>query len=71
MDHPNRNHEVINDQGNKDPQCKEKHGAEPGWLADEELTHEWLQLVEQYRSECDASDRRRLLNDPATGETPS
>jgi hypothetical protein len=48
-----------------------KHGAEPGWLPDDELTRDWLRLVEQYRSECDEADRRRLQQDVATGEGTS
>jgi hypothetical protein len=66
-----QNRDVINDQADKNPQLEGKRGAEPGWLADDELTRDWLQLVQEYRSECDASDRRRLLNDPATGEATS
>lgn len=64
---PNR--EVTNDlpdKNDKNAPPGGKRGAEPGWLADDELTRAWLQLVQQYRSECDASDRRRFLNDPAT-----
>jgi predicted RNase H-like HicB family nuclease len=41
-----------------------KQGTEPGWLPDDELTREWLRLVEQYRAECDAADRRRFLDAP-------
>jgi hypothetical protein len=67
----NRNREIIDDLADKNSQFKGKRGAEPGWLADDQLTRDWLELVQQYRSECDASDRRRLLNDPATGETTS
>src|SRR5689334_10961148 len=32
-----------------------------GWLPDDDLTREWREAVEQYRRECDAEDRRRLL----------
>jgi hypothetical protein len=46
-------------------------GAEPGWLPDDELTRDWLQIVEQYRSECDAADRRRLLDEKGAGEATS
>jgi hypothetical protein len=35
-------------------------GAPGGWLPDDELTRDWLQLVDQYRAECDAADRERL-----------
>ena len=66
---PNR--EVTNNLPDKNAPLEAKRGAEPGWLADDELTRAWLQIVQQYRSECDASDRRRLLDDPATGETAS
>jgi hypothetical protein len=52
-------------------QFEGKRGSEPGWLVDDELTRYWLQLVQQYRSECDAADRRRLLDDPANGEATS
>jgi hypothetical protein len=38
-------------------------GAEPGWLPDDELTREWLQFVQQFRSECDIADRQRLLGE--------
>jgi hypothetical protein len=31
-----------------------------GWLPDDELTRDWLRLVQQYRAECDAADRARL-----------
>ena len=34
-----------------------------GWLADDPLTHEWLQQVQAYRQECDEADRKRLLGD--------
>jgi len=64
----NRNCEVTNDGADKNPQLEGKRGTEPGWLADDELTRDWLQLVQQYRSECDASDRQRLRNDPPTEE---
>jgi hypothetical protein len=37
-------------------------GLNGGWLPDDDLTQNWLQLVEQYRSECDAADRERLEN---------
>lgn len=67
----NRNREVISDLAEKNRQLEGKRGMEPGWLADDELTHDWLRRVEQYRSECDASDRRRLLSDPAAGEGAS
>ena len=43
-----------------------ERGAEPGWLRDDELTCDWLQLVQQYRSECDVADRRRFLDDAET-----
>lgn len=32
------------------------------WLPDDELTQEWLQMMQQYRVECDAADRARLEN---------
>jgi hypothetical protein len=31
-----------------------------GWLADDELTREWRQHMQEYRDECDAADRKRL-----------
>src|SRR5437588_9891749 len=34
--------------------------AGEGWLADDELTQQWLQEVRQYRAECDEADQRRL-----------
>ncbi len=34
--------------------------AGAGWLPDDELTGDWLRLVQQYRAECDAADRERL-----------
>ena len=45
-----------------------KFSAAPGWLPDEELTRGWLRLVEEYRAECDAADRRRFLDEAASGE---
>jgi hypothetical protein len=41
--------------------------AEPGWLPDDELTRDWLEHVRQYRSECDAADCRRLLEEGERG----
>jgi hypothetical protein len=67
----NGNREVINDLADQNWQPPGKRGAEPGWLPDDELTRDWLRLVQEYRSECDASDRRRLLDEPATGEAAS
>lgn len=32
-------------------------GPEGGWLPDDELTRDWLQLVQQYRAECDVADQ--------------
>lgn len=64
-------HEVGNGKAEPDPHGEKKTGADPGWLPDDELTHDWLRFVEQFRSECDAADRRRLLHDPTTKETPS
>lgn len=32
-----------------------------GWLPDDDLTREWREAVEQYRLECDAADRLRIL----------
>ncbi|MFO0969346.1 MAG: hypothetical protein U0793_27635 [Gemmataceae bacterium] len=40
-----------------------RHGAEPGWLVDDELTREWLTHVEKFRKECDAADSHRLLGE--------
>ncbi|MBI1914493.1 MAG: hypothetical protein HYS12_07115 [Planctomycetes bacterium] len=37
--------------------------AVEGWLADDTLTQQWLQQVQQHRQECDEADRRRLLGD--------
>jgi hypothetical protein len=48
-----------------------ERGAEPGWLPDDELTRDWLQLVQQYRSECDSADRQRLLGEGESAETTS
>jgi hypothetical protein len=53
------------------PAFEAGRGAVPGWLPDDELTREWVRLVQEFRSECDASDRRRLQDAPATGEAPS
>ena len=44
-------------------------GSAGGWLPDDELTRDWLQLVQQYRAECDAADRERLDNAPDPEET--
>jgi hypothetical protein len=65
-----RNRET-NEPAAKNHQLEEKPGAKPGWLADDELTRDWLQLVQQFRAECDASDRRRLVNEPPSGEATS
>jgi hypothetical protein len=67
----NDNEEAVNETGAKNPKHGEKLGPEPGWLPDDELTRDWLRLVEQYRSECDAADRLRIINDPATPEATS
>lgn len=45
-------------------------GSEGGWLPDDELTQDWLQLMQQYRAECDVADRARLGIAPEE-ETPS
>jgi hypothetical protein len=37
--------------------------APSGWLPDDDLTREWQEAVEQYRRDCDAADRRRILGD--------
>ncbi len=39
-----------------------------GWLPDDELTRDWLQLVQQYRAECDAADRARLAPPGRAGD---
>jgi hypothetical protein len=39
--------------------------AGPAWLPDDELTRDWLGLVQQYRAECDAADRERLDKEAA------
>lgn len=44
-------------------------GSEGGWLPDDELTRDWLDLVQQYRSECDAADHETLGNAPDQGKT--
>src|SRR5881392_4138007 len=45
------------------------HGPAPGgWLPDDELTQEWLQHMKDYRDECDAADRARLLGEEESGE---
>jgi len=46
-------------------------GLGGGWLPDDELTGDWLQLVQQYRAECDAADRQRLENKMDQEETSS
>jgi hypothetical protein len=48
-----------------------KSGVEPGWLPDDELTREWLQYVEEYRSECDAADREEPPNNGEAGQAAS
>jgi hypothetical protein len=55
---------------NKGSRSGKRRRAKPGWLANDELTAEWLRQIEEYRAECDAADRRRLLLDNATAETP-
>jgi hypothetical protein len=44
-------------------------GVEGGWLPDDELTRDWLQLVQGFRAECDVADRARLENTPDQEET--
>ena len=48
-------------------------GTEPasGWLPDDDLTRSWLELMQQYRAECDAADRARLDSVPEREEAPS
>jgi hypothetical protein len=46
-------------------------GVAAGWLPDDELTRDWLLLVEQYRTECDTADRERLENGPAHEDSAS
>jgi hypothetical protein len=41
-----------------------------GWLPDDEVTQEWIQLMQQYRAECDAADRARLENAMEVEESP-
>ncbi len=41
-----------------------RSAVEPGWLPDDQLTRDWLQIVSDYRAECDAADRQRFLDDP-------
>jgi hypothetical protein len=67
----NRDREVVNDLADRNPRLEEKPGPKSGWLPDDELTQEWLELVEQYRADCDAEDRRHLLNDSPPGEAIS
>jgi hypothetical protein len=42
-----------------------------GWLADDELTKEWYQAIEEYRRECDEADRRRILGESAEEKAAS
>jgi len=46
-------------------------GSESGWLPDDELTQDWIHLVQQYRAECDAADRERLGGAPDQEEPSS
>ena len=45
--------------------------ARAGWLPDDELTREWHEAVEQYRRECDAADRQRILGETKDENVPS
>lgn len=45
--------------------------AERGWLPDDELTQEWIQLMQQYCAECDAADHERLENTAEQEESPT
>ena len=45
--------------------------AHAGWLPEDDLTHEWREAVEQYRRECDAADRRRILGESKDEDVPS
>jgi hypothetical protein len=42
-----------------------------GWLPDDDLTREWREAVEEYRRECDAEDRRRILGESKNEDVPS
>jgi hypothetical protein len=42
--------------------------APAGWLADDELTDEWLQHIQNFRAECDAKDRKELEELADSGE---
>jgi hypothetical protein len=65
------NSEILDEPAEQNVGPEGNSGAEPGWLVDDELTQDWLRFVEEYRAECDAADRQRLLNDPAAGEATS
>ena len=41
--------------------------SESSWLPDDELTQDWVRLVQQFRAECDAADRARLDKAPEQG----
>jgi predicted RNase H-like HicB family nuclease len=41
-----------------------------GWLPEDDLTREWREAVEQYRRECDAADRQRVLGEAIDENTP-
>ena len=45
--------------------------AEGSWLPDDELTQDWIQLMQQYRAECDAADRARLESAAEQEESPT
>ncbi len=45
--------------------------ARADWLPDDELTREWREAVEQYRRDCDAADRRRILGGSEDENIPS
>jgi hypothetical protein len=47
------------------------NGTHGGWLPDDELTHDWLRAMQEYRAECDAADRARLDTTADQAETPS
>lgn len=45
--------------------------AAPGWLPDDELTKEWLEIIEERRRENDEADRRRILGGEAEEKAAS
>jgi predicted RNase H-like HicB family nuclease len=39
-----------------------------GWLPDDDLTREWLQAIQEFRTACDEADHRRIAENTCAGK---